>query len=173
MLDLSAACVYFLSWIKLCTIIIDLSTKKEGNMEDLPIKNGIVIPGSELEVVASRSGGPGGQHVNVTNTRITLRWNIPNTSALGEIQKARVMEKLQSKLTTEGDLIVHNSTGRSQQQNKEMAFANLAEMVRTALIIPKKRKRMRISKSAKEARLQSKTHRSTIKKLRNKKIQDY
>lgn len=142
-------------------------------MEDLPISDSVVIPGNELEVIASRSGGPGGQHVNVTNTRITLRWNVPNTTALGKIQKARVMEKLQSKLTTEGDLVVHNSTGRSQQQNKEMALANLADMVRKALIIPKKRRPMRVSKSSKEARLQSKTHRSSIKKLRSKKNQDF
>ena len=58
--------------------------------EDIAIQNGIIIPGHELEITTSRAGGPGGQHVNKASTRITLRWNIPNTTALSDAQKARV-----------------------------------------------------------------------------------
>ena len=65
---------------------------------DLTIKNGIVIPGYELEITASRAGGPGGQHVNKTDTRITVRWNVKMTSALDEAQKERVLQNLQSRL---------------------------------------------------------------------------
>ena len=136
---------------------------------DLPIKNGIVIPDHELEITSSRSGGPGGQHVNKTNSRITVRWNVQTTSALSEEQKARVMQNLVPFLTSEGDLIVHSSSSRSQQQNKDMAFANLAAKVRQALHIPKKRMATRASKTAKKARLDEKSHRGSIKKMRGQK----
>ena len=57
---------------------------------DLPIKDGIVIPSSELEITTSKAGGPGGQHVNKTETRITVRWNIKTTTALNETQQERI-----------------------------------------------------------------------------------
>jgi ribosome-associated protein len=134
------------------------------------MKNNIVIPEHELEITASRSGGPGGQHVNKTNSRITIRWNVKNTHVLNEEQKERVLQKLQSRLTSDGDLIVHNSASRSQLQNKQLALAQLAQEVRQALHVPKKRMATKISKSVKETRLQTKTHRSTLKKMRSKKI---
>jgi ribosome-associated protein len=137
---------------------------------DVPIKNGIAIPGYELEITTSRAGGPGGQHVNKTNTRITVRWNVNTTHALNDQQKERVLQKLQSYLTTTGDLVVHSGISRSQYQNKQAALARLAEMLRTALHVPKKRMATRISKAVHESRLQTKTHRSTIKKMRSKKI---
>lgn len=140
---------------------------------DLPIKNGIVIPDHELEITASRTSGPGGQHVNKTSTRITVRWNVQITRALSDEQRERVLQKLQPRLTTTGDLIVHNSTSRSQQQNKELALLRLAGIVRKALQVPKKRIPTRAPKMAKEARLRSKTKRSLIKKLRSTKIHEY
>jgi ribosome-associated protein len=137
---------------------------------DVAIKNGIVIPDHELEITASRAGGPGGQHVNKTDSRITVRWNIKNTVALSDEQKARVLGNLQSRLAGDGDFIVHNSASRSQQQNKEMALEQLAQEVRKALHVPKKRMPTRVSKAVKEARLRSKTHRSETKKMRSKKF---
>ena len=140
--------------------------------EDLPIKNGIVIPGHELEITASRAGGPGGQHVNKTSTRISVRWNVRQTTALTDIQKQRVLEKLAASLTSEGDIIVHSSASRSQQQNKKTALELLAERIKKALIIPKKRLKKRVPKSAKEARLQQKKRHSMIKKMRSKRHED-
>jgi len=137
---------------------------------DLFIKNGITIPEHELEITTSRSGGAGGQHVNKTDTRITIRWNVKSTTALTDEQKQRVLEKLQSRITEDGDLIVHNSESRSQQQNKKNALSNLAAIVRNALHVPKKRIATKISKALKEARLKSKAHRSAIKQMRGKKI---
>jgi ribosome-associated protein len=136
---------------------------------DIPIKNGIVIPESELEITTSRAGGPGGQYVNRTSSRVTLRWNVKSTNALTEEQKTRVLQKLQSQLTTEGDLIIHNSASRSQEQNKEAAFELLAEKVRQALYVPKKRTETKIPGTIKEARLQTKKQRSMLKKMRSKK----
>jgi len=139
--------------------------------DDLSIKNGITIPGHELEMTTSRAGGPGGQHVNKTDTKVTIRWNVRQTIALSEEQKERVLFNLQAQLTSEGDVIVHNNTSRSQQQNKKNALANLAQMIRKALFVPKKRIETKVSKSVKETRLRTKKSRSIVKKMRSKKIE--
>ena len=139
---------------------------------DLPIKNGMVIPGHEIEVTASRAGGPGGQHVNKSDTRITVRWNVRKTGALNETQKERVLQNLQARLTSDGDLIIHDSSSRSQQQNKKNALTRLAQAVRKALYVPKKRMATRVPKGVKESRLRSKKYRSKIKKMRSKKLHD-
>ncbi len=140
--------------------------------DDLYIKNGITIPGHEVEITASRAGGPGGQHVNKTSTRITVRWNVKETTALDDKQKARVLENLKAELTTDGDILLHSSASRSQQQNKKEALARLADKLRNALHVPKKRRKMGISKKAKEARVQAKKQRGALKKMRGKKYQD-
>ena len=136
---------------------------------DILLKNGIIIPEHELEFSTSRAGGPGGQHVNKTDTRITVRWNVHISQALTDEQKAKLVEKLASRLTADGDLIVHNSESRSQLQNKKMALDNLTHELNTAFHVAKKRRPTRIPKAAKEVRLRTKTHRGTIKKMRSKK----
>jgi len=141
-------------------------------MNEIPIKNSIAIPYHELEITTSRSGGPGGQHVNKTETRITIRWNAKETSALSEQLKERVLKNLASRLTTEGYLIIHNSESRSQLQNKKNALAHLAEIVRKALLVPKKRIKTKVPKKAKEKRLQEKKRRGDIKKQRRKKFDE-
>lgn len=133
------------------------------------IKDGLIIPIYEIEFSASRAGGPGGQHVNKTNTRITLRWNVTSSMALNEEQKQRLQDKLQSELTTTGDLIIHSSESRSQEHNKKAALARFAQKINKALQVPKKRMKPRVSKSAKEKRLQSKKQRGELKKMRSKK----
>lgn len=136
-------------------------------MEDgLRIKNGLFIPLSELDIAASRSGGAGGQHVNKTNTRITVRWNVSTTKVLSEQQKERILQKLATRLTNEGDLVIHSGGLRSQQQNRENALAVLSDLVRRALHVPKKRIKTKVPRSAKEGRLQTKSRRAQVKKLR-------
>ncbi len=124
--------------------------------EDVYIQENITIPGHELEITASRAGGPGGQHVNKTSSRITVRWNIPASAALSDVQKERLLLKLASSLTEAGDLIIHHSASRSQYQNKEEALKLLAETIRKALRVPKKRKKTGVPKGVKEARLKEK-----------------
>jgi ribosome-associated protein len=138
---------------------------------NLPIKQGIIIPESELEITTSRSGGAGGQHVNKTNSRVTIRWNVGSTTALTDEQKQRVLQKLHNSLTTDGDLIIHHSSSRSQQQNKQLALEQLMRTVEYALHIPKKRTATHISKATKQARLATKAKRGELKKLRGKKYQ--
>ena len=123
-------------------------------IEGIHVKNGIIIPLHEIEITASRAGGPGGQHVNKTSTRITVRWNVKNTQAFNEEQKARLLEKLASSLTGDGDLIIHSASSRSQEQNKRRALEILADKVRRALIVPKKRMKSGIPQAAKEKRIE-------------------
>lgn len=136
---------------------------------NLPVHNGITVPENELEITTSRSGGAGGQHVNKTNSRITVRWNIATTTALTDEQKQRVLEKLRHRLTENNELIIHHSSSRSQQQNKLLALKQLAHELQRALHVPKKRTKTRISAATKEARLHKKSERSALKKLRSKK----
>jgi ribosome-associated protein len=132
----------------------------------LSIKNGIIIPEHELEITASRAGGPGGQHVNKTSSRITIRWNIYNTTAFSDKQKELLLQNLQSEITSQGDLLIHDSSSRSQRQNRAIALQRLAEKIRKALYVPKKRIKHIISKAEKERRAEEKKRHSFLKQKR-------
>lgn len=137
--------------------------------DDLYVRHDLTIPAQELKIAVSRSSGPGGQHVNKTSTRITVHWHVASSGALASAQKEMILQKLVARLTNDGDLVVHNGASRSQQQNKQAALENLAQIIRKALHVPKKRMKTRVPKSAQEARLQAKSQHSLVKKLRSKK----
>ena len=133
---------------------------------DLFITQLISIPFSELEITTSRSSGPGGQHVNKTDSRVTVRWNVQKTAILSEEQRARVLTKLQSHISADGDFAVHCDVHRSQLQNKTDALKRLAKEIHKALSVPKKRMKTKIPRSAKQARVDTKKRHGLIKKLR-------
>lgn len=126
----------------------------------------LTIPRAELEARATRSGGPGGQHVNTSSTRVELRWNVPASAALTDAQRARLLQKLAGRLDGEGWLRVVASDSRSQRQNREKAETRLAEMVRAALVVPKARRATKPSRAAKQARLDDKKKKSGKKTQR-------
>jgi ribosome-associated protein len=126
----------------------------------------VSVPRHELEFRASRAGGPGGQHVNTSSTRIELTWNVERTTALSDDEKARVKEKLAAKLDGEGTLRVVASEMRSQGQNRARAEERFAELVRRALLVPKARRRTKPSRGAVEERLREKKKKSDRKKDR-------
>jgi ribosome-associated protein len=132
----------------------------------LQVNDALSIPRSELDVRVSRASGAGGQHVNKTSSRVEIFWNIPGSRALSEEQRSRLMEKLASKLTTEGSIRVVASDMRSQSRNRDLAEERLADLVRRALIIPRKRRATKPTRAAKEARLESKKRHSTKKRDR-------
>jgi ribosome-associated protein len=132
----------------------------------LAVNDALGIPRSELTYRATRSGGPGGQHVNTSSTRIELAWDVERSPSLTEEQRARLREKLANRINSEGVLLLAASEHRSQLQNREAVTARLAELVRAALVVPKARKKTRPSRAAREARLQAKKHRSAVKRSR-------
>jgi ribosome-associated protein len=138
---------------------------RNGN-NNLRVAGHIEIPDAEIEVRASRSGGPGGQHVNTSSTRVEARWNVDATEVLSAEEKARVRAKLGQRVDTSGTIRVVASESRSQTRNREIATTRLVELVRSALTVPKKRKATRPSRAAKEKRLSEKKRRSEQKKRR-------
>jgi ribosome-associated protein len=126
---------------------------------DLAVNARVTIPGSELEVSTSRSGGPGGQHVNTTDSRVTLRWNVPRSAALDEAARARVLELLGPRLTREGDLLVSVSDDRSQLVNRGLARERLAALVAGALHVPRTRRATRPTRGSQERRIAAKKRR--------------
>jgi ribosome-associated protein len=123
--------------------------------DGLRVNDRVVIPRDELSARASRAGGAGGQHVTTSSTRIELVWNIATSRALSDDQRERLLTKLSSRLDGEGNVRVVASDRRSQLQNRESAEARLAELVRAALVVPKKRKATKPSRAAKQPRLDS------------------
>ena len=132
----------------------------------LELSESRAIPRAELVYRASRAGGAGGQHVNTSSTRIELLWNVAQTSALDESERARVVERLASRLDGEGWLRVVSSARRSQGQNREAAEERLVALIQGALVERKKRKPTRPSRGAKEARLKEKKQRGDTKRQR-------
>jgi ribosome-associated protein len=138
----------------------------------LQVNDALSIPRSELDVRVSRASGAGGQHVNKTSSRVEIFWNVRASRALSDDQRARLFERLASRLTTEGSIRVVASDMRSQSRNRDLAEERLAEMVRRALVIPKKRRATRPTRASKEARLEGKKRQSHKKRERQKKSFD-
>jgi len=129
------------------------------------ISESLTIPDSELDVKATRSSGAGGQHVNKTSSRIEISWNVRDSRVLSDEQRVMLLEKLASRISTDGAIRIVASEMRSQKQNRERAEIRLAETITRALTPRKKRKPTRRPRSADEARLAS-------KKLQSKKKRD-
>jgi ribosome-associated protein len=129
----------------------------------LRISSALSIPRTELEVRMSRAGGPGGQHVNTSSTRVAVGWNVKTSAAISDDQRAMIFAALGPKISEAGVIRVAARDTRSQKQNWELAEQRLAEMLRKALVVRKDRKRTRPTRSAVEKRLAEKKMRSARK----------
>jgi ribosome-associated protein len=136
-------------------------------LDELKVNRTLSIPRSELEVRASRSGGPGGQHVNTSSTRIELVWNVKTSAVLYDDQRATIIKALGPRIAASGALRVVASDTRSQRQNRQLAEERLAEVVRKALVVKAPRKRTRPTRGAVERRLAEKKLRSERKRGRH------
>jgi ribosome-associated protein len=134
-------------------------------VEDIVVTPRVIIPGDELAF--ARSGGAGGQNVNKVSSKVELRWNPTTSAALGDEDRAWLLQRLRSRLTGDGELIVTSTATRDQLKNRDDATSKLALIVRTALDRPKPRKATRPSRSAKRRRLADKRHHSEIKRNRS------
>jgi ribosome-associated protein len=125
------------------------------------------IPLAELRFRFSRSGGPGGQHVNTSSTRVEVVFDLLGSPSLTEAERARATRRLGSKLDADGTLRVVAQDERSQLRNRELATRRLEELLRDALRPPPPRRRAtKPSRAAREQRLDSKRRASVQKKLR-------
>ena len=138
-------------------------------MDDAVVVNAeLTIPRGELTYRATRAGGPGGQHVNTSSTKVELSWDVQGSPSLTDDQRRRISEKLATRIAEDGVLRLTSAGSRSQHQNKEDVTERFGRMLEQALRIPKPRRKTKPSRASKEARLKSKKKRSETKSNRGK-----
>lgn len=136
--------------------------------EDLRVSDDVTVPRSELTWRFSRSGGPGGQSVNTTDSRVELRFDLAATAALPEPLRERALERLAGRLV-DGVLTIVASEHRSQLQNRRAAEERLVAAIAAAIAPPPRpRKRTKPSKGAIERRLEAKRHTAQRKQQRRR-----
>ena len=140
--------------------------------EKLTISDNLHIPTSELNYRFSRSSGPGGQHVNRTESQVELTWDVRNSRSLSKTQRYRIEQALANRIDKDGVLHLTSGERRSQLQNKHAVTDRFVKLLQEAIKPPKKRIPTTPSDSAKEKRLQEKHHHSEIKQQRGKVSRD-
>ena len=139
---------------------------------DLEVSSRLTIPAAELQWRFSRSSGPGGQHVNTSDSRVQLTWSVAESSALTEEQRERVLERLAQRLVA-GAVTVTVAQQRSQLRNRETALAMLRDLVAAALAPPAAPRRpTRPTRGSTRRRLASKQQRSATKQQRRRPTSD-
>jgi ribosome-associated protein len=124
------------------------------------------IPGTELKFRFSRSSGPGGQHVNRTETRVELLFDLAHSPSLGDVQRERALDKLSSYVDKDGFLHLVSQSSRSQLRNREEVVDRFRTLMRRALKVPRKRRATEPPPAARERRLEEKKQHSDLKKQR-------
>jgi ribosome-associated protein len=128
----------------------------------MPVARGVTIPLSEVELRASRSSGPGGQHANVTASRIEARFDVAASRSLTDEQKRRVTARC-------GPLVrAYSQDTRSQARNRELALERVRARLASALKVPRARRATKPSKDARRRRLEQKRRRGELKRLRRR-----
>jgi ribosome-associated protein len=135
---------------------------------DLWISEAVRIPEDEILESVSRSRGPGGQHVNKTETRVTLHWNAVGTRALRAEPRARMLRALAGRLTRSGEIVVRSDSYRSRARNRDAARERLAQLLRDALVVREKRVATRPTRGSDERRLAAKRGRAEHKRARGR-----
>jgi len=139
-----------------------------GAMAAILITRSISIDSDEQEESFTRAGGPGGQHVNTTDSAVLLRFDVGASPSLPDAVKNRLAVLAGSRMTRDGVLVLRSEGARSQLLNRQDVRERLIALIREATVVPKRRRPTKPSKAAKAKRLDGKTKRSTVKSVRGK-----
>ncbi|MEK7342544.1 MAG: alternative ribosome rescue aminoacyl-tRNA hydrolase ArfB [Pseudomonadota bacterium] len=137
-------------------------------MVAIPISRTIAIDSDELVESFTRASGPGGQHVNTTDSAVMLRFDVAASPSLPDAVKHRLAVVAGSRMTREGVLVLRSEGARSQLLNRQEVRDRLIEMIREALIVPKTRRPTKPGKAAKARRVDAKKARASVKQGRGK-----
>ena len=143
-----------------------------ADQSDLPVTGAVTIPASELQFHFSRSGGPGGQHVNRAATQVELTFDVRRSASLDESQRARVLSKLKSAIDSRGVLHLTCQTTRSQSRNRTEVTERFQQLLRQALHVPKSRRPTHPGRAAAERRLEEKRRVGMLKQKRRRQQMD-
>src|SRR5262245_47067882 len=133
------------------------------------IMDGLLIPEGEISFTASRSGGPGGQNVNKVSSKVTLSFDLRNSTALTAEQKRKIMGKLATRINSEGILQIVSQRTRSQELNRTDVLERFSELLQRALTPQQPRIRTRVPAAAKKQRVETKRKRGLTKQARSPK----
>ena len=139
-----------------------------ADQPDLHVTDTVTIPMAELQFHFSRSGGPGGQHVNRTATQVELTFDVQRSASLDESQRARALSKLKSAIDSRGVLHLTCQATRSQSRNRAEVIERFQRLLRQALHIPKPRRPTRPGRAAVARRLQEKRRAGLLKQDRRR-----
>ena len=134
----------------------------------LTVRPGLEIPDSDLQVAFIRSAGPGGQNVNKVASAVQLRFALDRSAVLRDDVKARLRALAGQRVTDAGEILIVARSHRSQEQNRREAEERLCDLVRRALIAPKKRHATKPTRASKERRLDAKARSQKNKRLRGR-----
>lgn len=150
--------------------MIEPMVERDGNGADerIVLPGRISIPLSELTIEVARGGGPGGQNVNKVNSKVRIRFALTQSPSLPPEVKDRLIAKLSSKLTTEGEILVAANEYRDQPRNREAAIERLRRMLSDALFVEKARRATKPTRGSVERRIKARKHRSSIKDMRRR-----
>lgn len=132
-------------------------------MVAIPVTRSIAIDSEELVESFARSSGPGGQHVNTTDSAVMLRFDVAASPNLPEMVKERLAVLAGSRMTRDGVLVLRSEGSRSQLLNRQEVRERLIELIREATFVPKKRRPTKPTKAAKARRVEAKTQRGSVK----------
>jgi len=132
------------------------------------INKTVSISEVELHITASRSSGPGGQNVNKVSTKVTLHFNLEDSPSLDSEQKKRIHKNLKNIISSEGYIVIHEESHRTQAANRKAVLEKFASLISKALFIPKKRIPTSVSRAQKQKRIEDKKLQGFKKNIRRK-----